>query len=219
MMRCDQVRAQLEDHLDGRIAARDAAAVAEHLASCAECRARHNELAALAAAARALPREIDPAEDLWPGIVSRLPGRRHPRAGWLRENGWQVSSIGLLAAATVAGVLLMRDASPPAPSGREPAVTTPVAVVPIPAATTLDATYREVRAGLALALAARCQELPSATCEEVKVSLQVLDDSAAELGHALRTGGGRPQETLLLTNDYEMMIDRARGLTSRLTRI
>ncbi len=209
MRRCEQIRARLEDHLDGQLTAGEAAAVAEHLCHCAACREAHNDLASLAAAARALPREIDAADDLWPGIARRLPARRSLRARWLRSNRRPLSSFGLLAAAAVAALILLSDSPPPAP----------VADGPVAEAGVLDATYRDVRAGLARALDARCDELPVATCAEVQGSLQVLDDSAAALGKALRGGGGRPQDTLLLINNYEMTIDRARGLTNRLTRI
>jgi anti-sigma factor RsiW len=209
MMRCEQIRAQLEDHLDGRLDAAEAAVLTEHLCRCTGCREAHNGLASLVHAARELPREIAPADDLWPGIAQRLPARRRPRTRWLRENTRQLSAIGLLAAATIAALILMPDSPPPAPIARSP----------LPEATDLDATYRDVRASLASALDARCGKLTVATCAEVKGSLQVLDDSAAELGKALRSGGGRPQETLLLINNYEMTIDRARGLTNRLIRI
>jgi hypothetical protein len=209
MMTCEHVRTRLEDHLDGGLSAWEAAVVAEHLAGCASCRTEHNRLAELGAAARALPRDLAPADDLWPGIVQRLPNRRQRRLRWLRANTRQLTSIGLLAAAALAAVLLMPGAPPPAP----------VTGGTSEEARLLDDTYRDVRAGLAQALDASCGELSVATCAEVKGSVRILDDSAAALGKALRGGGGHPQETLLLINNYEMTIDRARGLTNRLARI
>jgi len=208
MNRCDQIRPKLEDHLDGRLDTRDAAAVADHLCHCAGCREAHDELASLTAAARALPREIAAGDDLWPGIARRLPDRNRLRTRWLRDNSRPLSSFGLLAAAAVIALVLLPGSPPP----------TPVVVGPIPEAGILDATYRDVRASLTRALDARCRDLPGTTCAEMQGSLKVLDDSAAALGKALR-GGGHPQETLLLINNYEMTIDRARGLTNRLTRI
>ena len=209
MTHCDQILAKLEDHLDGRLDAQVAAAVADHLCHCAGCREAHNELASLTAAARALPREIAAADDLWPGIARRLPDRNRLRTRWRREYSRPLSSFGLLAAAAVAALVLLPGSPPP----------TPVVVGPIPEAGVLDATYRDVRASLTRALDARCRDLPGTTCAEMQGSRKVLDDSAAALGKALRGGGGHPQETLLLINNYEMTIDRARGLTNRLTRI
>jgi hypothetical protein len=209
MTRCEQIRTKLEDHLDGRLDAAEAAGLTDHLCHCAACREAHDELASLARTAYALPREIAPADDLWPGIARQLPSRRNPHTRWLRENTRQLSSFGLLAAAAI-GALILMPGSPPL---------APVAKSPFFEAKDLDATYRDVRDGLASALDARCGELPVVTCAEVKGSLQVLDDSAAEIGKALRSGDGRSQETLLLINNYEMTIDRARGLTNRLIRI
>jgi anti-sigma factor RsiW len=210
MMNCEQIRARLEDHLDGRLAAREAAGVAEHLSRCGDCREAHNGLAALAVAARALPREIAPTRDLWPAVAQRLPSRRELRVRWLRENARPLSTFGLLAAAAVVALILLPATPPP----------TPVDDGSVAEAGVLDANYRDVRAGLARALDASCPELTVAACAAVKGSLKVLDDSAAALGKALRGGGGGdPRETLLLINNYEMTIDRARGLTNRLTRI
>lgn len=207
MMNCEQIRGKLEDHLDGRLEARVAAGVADHLSRCAECREMHNGLAALAVAARSLPREIAPARDLWPAVALRLPSRRDLRARWVRENARPLSTVGLLAAAAVVALILLPASPPPIDDGS------------VAEAGVLDANYREVRAGLTRALDASCPELSVAACAAVKGSLQVLDDSAAALGEALRNGGGHPHETLLLINNYEMTIDRARGLTNRLTRI
>jgi predicted anti-sigma-YlaC factor YlaD len=209
MMTCVDVRARLEDHLDSLLSAWEAAVVAEHLAHCAGCRAEYNHLADLGTAARALPRELTPAADLWPGISACLTSRRQRRVQWVRANRRPVVSVGLLAAAAITAAIML----PEAPT-QLPAADGPLAQIQL-----LDDSYRDVRAGLTQALAQRCAELPEATCAEVKGSVQTLDDSAAALGKALRGGGGHPQETMLLINNYEMTIDRARGLTNRLIRI
>src|SRR5436190_13823771 len=58
---------------------------------------------------RQLPRELEPARDLWPGIAARLPEpRRRPLPAW---------GIGLALAASVAlAVLGLRLATPAAPA-------------------------------------------------------------------------------------------------------
>lgn len=226
MNTCARIQAQLQAHLDHDLMSHESALVAEHLARCAECRAAHNELAALGAAARALPRELPPPDDLWPGIASRLPDRRTLRVRHLRANARQITSVSLLAAAALAAVILMARVPAPAPVADDPVIATAAdggdaaaADANLNDATLLDAAYRDVRADLAAVLDQHCDRLPAATCAEVKGSLQVLDDSAAALGEALRHGSGYPQERMLLINNYEMTIDRARGLTNRLIRI
>jgi anti-sigma factor RsiW len=81
---------------DGTLAAAARAAAEAHLALCAECRADVDALRALVVATRALPREIAPERDLWPGIAGALARRGTGDGG--RRMGWRVP---LLLAATV----------------------------------------------------------------------------------------------------------------------
>ncbi len=86
--------AQLNEYVDGTLAARDRASVDAHLAECAECRAAVAQLRSLAAAAATLPKSIEPARDLWEAIDQRI---RH-RATW---NVQRVSRRALAAAAVL----------------------------------------------------------------------------------------------------------------------
>ena len=81
---------QLNGYADGSLAATERGAVELHLAACPPCRAEADELRALLAAARELPRAIEPDRDLWAGVEERIragAGSREPGAGrsvWLR---------------------------------------------------------------------------------------------------------------------------------------
>lgn len=75
-MSCHDVRERLEEFHEGGAGDDPGAAIETHLEGCADCRRVHEELASLRRALDALPREIEPARDLWPGISSRLPRRR-----------------------------------------------------------------------------------------------------------------------------------------------
>ena len=75
---------QLNGYADGSLAASERDAVESHLAACVTCRAEADELRALLAAARELPRAIEPERDLWGGIEGRIragAGSREPGAG------------------------------------------------------------------------------------------------------------------------------------------
>jgi len=86
--------AQLNEYVDGTVAARDRASVEAHLAECAGCRAAVAELRSLAAAAATLPKSIEPGRDLWAAIETRI--RQRPR-----RNVQRVWWFGALAAAAV----------------------------------------------------------------------------------------------------------------------
>jgi hypothetical protein len=95
-MTCQDVELQLDAYLDRTLSAAEVAALDAHLAGCAECQATVKALRGLMAETHALPRELQPTGDLWPGIASRLPPRATPtpvRAAWL------LSPTGLAAAA------------------------------------------------------------------------------------------------------------------------
>jgi anti-sigma-K factor RskA len=88
------MEAQLNEYVDGTLAARDRASVEAHLAECAGCRAAVAELRSLAAAAATLPKSIEPGRDLWAAIETRIR-QRAPR------NVQRVWWFGALAAAAV----------------------------------------------------------------------------------------------------------------------
>jgi anti-sigma factor RsiW len=70
-MTCDQLDLLLPDHIDGTLDAATRAAVEAHLAGCAACRSTVDDIAAIAAEARALP-TLQPGRDLWQGIAARI---------------------------------------------------------------------------------------------------------------------------------------------------
>jgi len=85
--------AQLNEYMDGTLAARDRASVEAHLAECAGCRTAVAELRALVAGAAALPKTIEPGRDLWATIETQI----RQRATWNVQRFWR----GALAAAAM----------------------------------------------------------------------------------------------------------------------
>jgi hypothetical protein len=92
-----------------------------------------------------LPRAIEPAQDLWPGIEARLVA---PSADTARRvRGWRLGAIAAsVAAAFLVGILLGRQGPAPG-SGMTPAAGLPVLTAGAAAvAATLEATEREYQA-------------------------------------------------------------------------
>jgi anti-sigma-K factor RskA len=125
---CHDTRKQFDELLDGELSGDARRAVEEHLAGCAECRDELAALETLLAEARALPREIAPRTDLWPGIEERLTPRRPSLGSWLSSllPDWgPLTSPSALAgaAATIAvaalGALLWQSYQAPGDVGRD----------------------------------------------------------------------------------------------------
>jgi hypothetical protein len=165
----ENLKARLDDWIDGLLAPAHAVEVARHLEQCADCRRDADALRALLRDAAALPPAREPARDLWDDIAVRIrdddgvatreqPGRTAPspapadgnlsrraadrrgvRPGWA-WSGW------LAAAACLALVLLMR--TPDRDAGR--AAHRPDAAVSAANAATdplLAATLRDLESG------------------------------------------------------------------------
>lgn len=97
-MPCKQVREKLAEYQLGALDDAKAAALAQHLAECADCRA---ELEALRRTAELLtPVEVaSPPRDLWPGVREQL----RPRRAW----GWNALAVHWQPALAGAAALLL----------------------------------------------------------------------------------------------------------------
>jgi hypothetical protein len=135
----ERARALASDAVDAELAAADTAWLAEHLASCAECRAVADEYRALHEELRALP-VPDPPRDLWARTAAGLDAVDRDRAArarrsartprdWLAPRrggpalGWRFVPVAALALAiVVAGVALVyrSPGQTPSPGGSSP---------------------------------------------------------------------------------------------------
>ncbi len=130
----DHQRAQglLDDFVDGTLTPDQTEQVAEHITQCAPCRHEVEQLRALLDAAARLPDEIDPPQDLWPGIVTALtpePPQSSRGFGPLLERlrpSWALWPAAALAAGLAVVLLVIalgERGSEPGPPGRGPAPT------------------------------------------------------------------------------------------------
>ena len=72
MMTCEEVRALLDDYLDGSLSSTEQAQVRKHLGECVPCRREFRELGILIERARALGTDVQPERNLWPEIERRI---------------------------------------------------------------------------------------------------------------------------------------------------
>jgi hypothetical protein len=93
----------LDDWVDGGLSEADRAAVERHLAGCERCRRGADAIRAVVAAARGLPKEIEPPRDLWPAVRDDLAAAPTPRRSVWAAAG--ASAALLFLAASCAGLI------------------------------------------------------------------------------------------------------------------
>lgn len=71
-MRCRKAKALVNDYVDGFLGEPEAAAVAEHLEACGNCRENAAALWRVVQEARDLPREMAPPDELWNDIAEGI---------------------------------------------------------------------------------------------------------------------------------------------------
>jgi hypothetical protein len=205
---------ELHDAADGAIAGDDPR-VARHVAHCADCRSDVERIRDLLARAAALPKAIDPPEDLWSGIQSRLrptgagagdpPARAIPtrRSAWT-DRRWLAAAAAVLLVVASSGitalVMTQRGDNLVADGGRGAVIGQPAES----AATfqTVSAEYDRMDRELAALLSSQREKLQPETVAKVERNLAIIDDAIAEIRQALREDPGNDALHQLLKASY-----------------
>jgi hypothetical protein len=151
-----------------------------HIEGCPDCERLQDRLAAILDPKSALPREIQPARDLWPAIASRLEetNERAPR------NLWAV--LPLAAAAAIAGVIITSLFS--LPLGQDPSLATdPIRTaqsrrLPV---TQVEAGFLQTRGALVKMVEARKSLMSPEQLAVLEQTLTSIDSAATDLHVAL----------------------------------
>jgi len=217
-MKCTQVLSQLDDYVDGYLEATEALQVRLHIDDCSECSAEERSLRRLLAEATALPIDVAPRRDLWPGIADRISPNDARRFG----GGW---AQGLLAAsiliATIGlGYLALRpvDVAPAA------SFVPPTPVEALPASEQTDAlrsilsaerALEEAKLQLRQALGEQRATLAPETQEMVDRNLTIIEDAIGEIRVALDGDPGNAELSRMLLAAHQSEIQ----LLQRFTRL
>lgn len=225
-MSCTDVRALLDDYVDGTLPARQRRRVDEHVGSCLPCRRELDGLRSLLEAAAGLPEERQPPRDLWPEIEGRLSRGRPPsvvRLGRPTRSERRLTWLALAAAA--AGVALLSSALTlwmvGGRSQPEEAATLPpspaVEAAPRPAAASLaaDRELQSLRDELHRMLEERRGSLDPETVARVEENLRLLDEAVRDILQALMEDPGNRGLYRLLGETYR----QERDLLQQLSRI
>ncbi|MGH7674020.1 MAG: zf-HC2 domain-containing protein [Gemmatimonadales bacterium] len=208
------VEAALNGFADGTLEGAERAAVERHVAACLACRRDVDGLRALLAGAAALPREIEPPADLWPGIEARMgkgesgtgkrpsPDRLTARPP-LRRSWLAAAAVLLAVLATGTTLVLLRDVPVPRiadrPSARPP---------DRPGWVVLEAEY--ARAADEVELGPERGALAPDAGAIVDAGLRVVDQAIAESRAALARDPDSIELAHLVAAAYERKIDLLR---------
>jgi predicted anti-sigma-YlaC factor YlaD len=220
-MKCEEVRTRIDDYVDGELRPPARDEVAEHLRGCADCRAEEQGVRSLLAAAATLPRELEPARELWPGIAERLPRLLpFPRpAARLQPLALLAAAALLIALSSLVTWRVARTPETREAAGR-PAAPQGTLIAHAPAAGLLDAEAEYARATgeLLMALEARRDALAPETLVAVEQNLRAIDDALKSLREALSADPGNQELTQLLTSTHKRKLEALRRVV-RLSRI
>jgi anti-sigma factor RsiW len=211
-MNCTTTSEHIDEYVDGTL---EGAALHElelHLAGCAACREEERALRALLAEANALPDEIDPPHDLWPGIAARIEREGSFK---LLRGPWRLP-LGLAAAVVLASAAYFVWHSAPrptAPAVAGPAVTPGVErPVSLPSGTLppdlveAEREYAQATAALLVVLDQRRGEMAPEALAAVEENLRRIDVALAEVRTALRQSPDNTQLTRLLTSTHRKKV-------------
>jgi predicted anti-sigma-YlaC factor YlaD len=200
-MTCAELRQRFPAYAGGRLSDIEAAALESHLAACATCEAWLDTAEGPLPDTRSLPRSVNPASDLWPGIQARLPLRSRGRIVIAR---WVLAAAAVLLVAVSSGltaVLLRQSSSRPAvqSSGN---------------LQSLEAQYAAASDDLTQALEKARSRLAPATIATIERNLGIVDAALAESRGALAKDPGNAALAELVTAAWRQKVDLLRRATA-----
>ncbi len=214
MIDCARLLHELDDFVDQALPPGERLACEEHLRSCDACRAEAVALQALVDAARSLPREMQPEQNLWERIAARIrPGVTSTSGLRLPAWRWLPVAAALLIAAT-ALLSIGRFRGLQAPPARPAEGTWPDTELQ-----RAEAEYERAARNLSAALEAERQRLPEGAAGTVERNVRVIDQALGELRLAMAKDPGNPLLARLLLDTYRQKVDvlsRAHRLSTSL---
>lgn len=231
-MTCTELDHLLDDYVDGLLDEEHFQQAELHLAGCDACRHHERRLRALLACAAALPREIEPARDLWPGIERRLQPRGARRLGWRSPFSgrvdaaqtpaprWLMPALAAAAALLALATLLPRAGrAPDAPGATAREVTLRGGTAGGLDVAQAEAEYARATAELMEALQARRAALPPATAAGVDENLRTIDKALADIRVALAQDPNNTRLAGLLSSTHRSKVELLQRLVKLSTQL
>jgi hypothetical protein len=205
-MRCEVATARLEDLVDGVLPAADRAELLRHVEACESCGRDLDQLRALLASARELPREREPMRDLWPGIARRIEVRRANPVGFGARWSLLAAAAAVLAALSPFWLAGLRPRAPESAvePGRAMVTSASFAVEDVLRA---EREYARAAAVLMAALEERSQQLTPETREVIARNLASIDVALADIRAAIAANPGSPELASLFRATHRRKVE------------
>lgn len=211
-MKCNEIRARLDDLLEGTLTGDERERVERHLAGCADCAGELEAVRRLVDSIAGLPDEIQPERDLWPDVEARLEPRSNLVRGRFREAERRWIAIAATVLAAVGSLLIAYTL------GRQHSETTTVVArdatpLAVPAALSdtdfadAEAEFRSARDELLATLESRRDSLSPETRRVVDANLKVIDEAIERISSALVEDPLNPRLANQLASAYRRQID------------
>jgi hypothetical protein len=208
---CHDMEERLNDHADGLLSLPERREVEDHLAACAGCREALDQLLRLHEDTAALPRSVEPARDLWPGIESALEGARNvtplrPRTVPRPSVMWRVA---LPAAAAVLLVALTAFVTTRlvGPDAQRPGdVMQSAGFTSLQTFRAAEADYRKTADDLLAALDQRREELSPETIAVVEENLNIINQAIHDAWAALESDPSQVGNGYLVASLYQKKV-------------
>jgi hypothetical protein len=182
-----------------------------HLTECGDCRETLRKVRALVAAAHALPRELAPDPQLWPGLrdrVRRTP--RRPARSWATRFAWVAAAAVVILAAGITVFM-------PRGTGKAKAVKVSPPISQHQLVSHIEGNYSATVDELRRTLDAQRATLAPSTVRVVERSLATIDSAIAEARAALAADPANEALVRILSAHYERKVEllqRATELSS-----
>ena len=209
-MKCSEFSDRFDDLLDGRLDAAEADELKRHLAECPACEDEFEGIRDLRERAAALPRSLEPARDLWPGIASRISEGKVVRGRFGHRAFLAAAAAVLIVSSVVTAYLIGRSQAVVVAEAPEVAASGPSEVLLASFEGLGVDNYLATRAELMSALEARSHELSPETMDVVMDNLLLIDQAMDRIATAL---GEDPENEFLmkqLAGAYRRQIDLLR---------
>lgn len=205
-MTCVEFRERVERYARDQLDARESAALEGHLSGCVACsRWLEAQEPALAEVGQ-LPRAIEPARDLWPGVRERIGIRRVRGLRRVTVPVWLLAAAAVLLMAVSIGVtgLLVRRSPAAEPASRPAAGPT----------AELESQYALATADLMEELGKAKSRLRPETLSTIERNLRVIDSALAESRRALAGDPGNQVLEQLVVAVWRQKMDFLRRATA-----
>ena len=184
-MKCLDFTSRIDEYLDGHLRLDDEEALRNHLAKCPTCAEEVDAVEDLRRRAARLPRSLDPPQDLWPEIATRIAAERVVRGRFGRRALMAAAAVALIAGSVVTAYLVGRSQVGTTVEKRQAIETGPSEVVLASFQELGVADYLVTRSALFGALDARRDDLSPETLEVLMANLKVIDDAMGKIAEAL----------------------------------